>query len=150
MLIFAQSFIPTAAASNASIYGISSNASFLPAKLTVGLAGYMTSKIAQVKLMEYLAAENPQLFVCSVHPGMVDTMVFRASGATTEMGLPMDTVKLPAHFMVWLSSGRAKFLNGRFVWANWDVEELVGKAKEIEESSDLTIGCQGWPFPYVG
>ena len=32
------------------------------------------------------------------------------------------------------------------VWSNWDVEELAGKAEEIEQNFWLTMGMVGWPF----
>ena len=32
---------------------------------------------------------------------------------------------LPGNFAVWLASPEAKFLSGRFVWAEWDVDELL-------------------------
>ena len=54
-----------------------------------GLSAYMASKLAQTKLIEYLAAENPNVFAASVHPGMVETDVFTKSGAKAE-SLPMD------------------------------------------------------------
>jgi len=43
----------------------------------------------------------------------------------------------------------AKFLTGKFVWANWDVDELKG-LKEDVAGGKLTFGVDGWPFPNVG
>jgi hypothetical protein len=57
----------------------------------------------------------------------------------------LGTVKLPADFMVWAASPEAKFLNGKLVWANWDVDELVARKEEISSGSALTIGLNGWP-----
>ena len=57
-----------------------------------GLSAYISSKLAQVKMLEFLAAENPNVFVASVHPGMVETEIFRKSGAKAEQ-LPMDKGK---------------------------------------------------------
>jgi hypothetical protein len=37
----------------------------------------MSSKIAQAKLMEFIAHEHPEVFVCSVHPGVVETKMFK-------------------------------------------------------------------------
>jgi hypothetical protein len=34
-------------------------------------------------------------------------------------------VRLPGDFAVWLASPEASFLTGRFVWAQWDVDELL-------------------------
>lgn len=42
-------------------------------------------------------------------------------------------VELPGDFCVWLASKEAKFLHGKFVWANWDVDELKARAEEIEK-----------------
>jgi hypothetical protein len=57
-----------------------------------------------------------------------------------------DLVSLPASFNVWLASPEARFLKGKFLWANWDVDELKAQAKEIEASTQLSIGLVGWPF----
>jgi NAD(P)-dependent dehydrogenase (short-subunit alcohol dehydrogenase family) len=110
-----------------------------------GLSAYMASKLAQVRLVEYLAAEQPNVFAATVHPGMVETDIFTKSGAKAE-ALPMDTVQLPAHFVVWLASPEGAFLKGRSVWANWDVEELKSQAGEIQASLKMTSGLNGWPY----
>lgn len=41
------------------------------------------------------------------------------------------TVNLPTSFMVWAASEEAKFLNGKLVWANWDVDELKAAAATV-------------------
>jgi hypothetical protein len=44
-------------------------------------------------------------------------------------------VKLPGDFAVWAASNEAEFLHGRFVWANWDVDELqTGPLREKIEN----------------
>lgn len=48
--------------------------------------------------------------------------------------------------MVWLASPEARFLTGKFVWANWDVDELKTRSKEIQETTLLNIQLGGWPF----
>jgi hypothetical protein len=53
---------------------------------------------------------------------------------------------LPANFMVWLTQPKTKFLKGRFVWVNWDVDELCQQEKQIAESSIMTVNTVGWPF----
>jgi hypothetical protein len=55
-------------------------------------------------------------------------------------------VSLPASFNLWLASPEARFLKGKFLWANWDVDELKARAKEIEAGPQLSIGLVGWPF----
>jgi hypothetical protein len=61
----------------------------------------------------------------------------------------MDIVSLPASFNVWLASDEARFLKGKYLWTNWDVDELKARAKEIEESTQFTIGLVGWPFENI-
>jgi hypothetical protein len=55
-------------------------------------------------------------------------------------------VSLPASFIVWLASSEARFLKGKFVWANWDIDELKALAEKIEGTAYLNIGLVGWPF----
>jgi len=52
-------------------------------------------------------------------------------------------VQLPAHFLVWLASEEAKFLDGKFVWANWDAQELMTRAEEIRTSLLLRVTLKG-------
>ena len=55
------------------------------------------------------------------------------------------TAELPASFIVWACSPEAAFLKGKLVWANWDVEEIIAKAAEIQNSLAFTMGLTGWP-----
>lgn len=53
---------------------------------------------------------------------------------------------LAGQFAVWAASAEARFLHGRFVWCNWDVDEL--KTGEIrkridEDNSYLKVGVLG-------
>lgn len=50
---------------------------------------------------------------------------------------------LPAHFLVWLASEEAEFLKGKFVWANWDAQELLARADEIQSSMLLRVLLKG-------
>lgn len=52
-------------------------------------------------------------------------------------------MELPAHFCVWLASAEAEFLKGKFVWTNWDAQELVSRKQEIKASRLLTLGLNG-------
>lgn len=55
-------------------------------------------------------------------------------------------VNLPAHFFVWLASREAEFLKGKFVWANWDVDDLKARADEIKDSLLLRVLLNGVPL----
>ena len=37
-------------------------------------------------------------------------------------------------------------MKGKFLWANWDVDELKAQSKEIEASTKFNIDLVGWPF----
>lgn len=58
----------------------------------------------------------------------------------------VSSVSLPADYVVWAASPEAAFLKGRLVYANWDVEELVARTKEIEEGNEMTLGLIGYPY----
>lgn len=88
-MVAAKVFLPTANPSYAAILGMTTGTSGLPPAMLPGLSAYISSKLAQVKFLESLAVENPNVFVVSAHQGMVETSVFRKSGAKAE-AWPMD------------------------------------------------------------
>ncbi|KAK4504234.1 hypothetical protein PRZ48_005150 [Zasmidium cellare] len=103
-----------------------------------GIGAHAASKAAAMKLVEYIQAENPELHVVSLQPGSVPTE------ATANMKVQgKDSPDLPGQFCVWLVSEEAKFLKGKYVWANWDVRELMGRKEEIQGSRLLTIMLEG-------
>ncbi|MCJ1473399.1 hypothetical protein MMC13_002050 [Lambiella insularis] len=113
-----------------------------------GASAYVTSKLAQIRLLEHVAAECPDVFVVAIHPGIVETDLLLESAmvdANAE-GAFLDDVNLPAHFFVWATTKDAAFLRGKFCYANWDVEQLKARAKEIQETPILTPNILGWPF----
>lgn len=67
---------------DAPIISVNANMITLPTSGPVaqGASAYNCSKIALVRLFEYVSAENPDVFVVSVHPGAVDTDMLRSSG----------------------------------------------------------------------
>ncbi|PQE25868.1 Short-chain dehydrogenase reductase SDR protein [Rutstroemia sp. NJR-2017a BBW] len=117
-----------------------------------GMAAYSATKAATGKLIEAVASEYPasEVMVLSVHPGMLATDMARKIGEGVEkMGvgelpaMQMDDPQISANFMVWASSPEARFLRGKFVWANWDVDEMMAKREEIVGGSSLTLGLLG-------
>lgn len=56
----------------------------------------------------------------------------------------MEVAELAGNFVVWLASKEAAFLKGKFTWVNWDIEELKINAREIENTTELSIGLQGY------
>ena len=147
--IFAKHFL-SKCRPNATFISLSSAVLNFPAAMMTGLSSYCAAKLAVLKLNEYLAAENPGLRVFNVHPGSIETPMYEKHWSTRggiEAGPERDDPALPADFMVWLATPHAEFLRGRFVWASWDVDEMMAKKDEIEADPLLlapTIG--GWPF----
>ncbi|KAI0120724.1 hypothetical protein BJ170DRAFT_698863 [Xylariales sp. AK1849] len=106
----------------------------------VDSGAYPTGKAAALKMTDFIAAENPNVRVISVHPGWIPTD-FNAH----QQEAP-DSIKLPASFFVWLTSPEAAFLKSKYVWANWDAQELLERAEEIRGSRLLTWGLDGVPM----
>jgi len=44
-----------------------------------------------------------------------------------------DEISLPGGVCVWLTAEKRGWLSGRYYVANWDVEELLSRKKEIVE-----------------
>ena len=55
-------------------------------------------------------------------------------------------MSLPAHFLVWVVSSEARFLKGKYLCANWDVDELKRQKAQIESSRILEMAIHGWPY----
>ena len=124
---------------------------------TLGPASYPISKLAQAKLVEHSAAENKdrkRFKTYAVHPGIVPT---RLSDLTMDMCPPgtrdyidWDVAELPARFFVWLASPKASFIpSGKFLWANWDVNEMYERKDEFQKEIVLTQTLHGWPFEHM-
>ncbi|KAK4252122.1 hypothetical protein C7999DRAFT_27364 [Corynascus novoguineensis] len=138
----AQAFLRYAA-DDAVVVNVSSSA----AHLDYGgvFSAYSTAKMAVVRLWDSLGSANPELSVFHIQPGVVDTDMNREVGGIKAVGYE-DHVSLPATFMAWLASPEARFLKGKFLWANWDVDELKARRDELESSTLLKITLGGWPF----
>lgn len=110
-------------------------------------SAYGIAKTAVHKLWDTIAVANPGLSVFHTQPGSVRTeLSVAAFGTESFKNAWTDDVSLPAAFNVWLASPEARFLKGKFVWCNWDVDELKAQSSEIEKGTLLDIGLFGWPF----
>lgn len=109
--------------------------------------GYPSTKAGFSNYLCHLAdiVPEPSMRIISLHPGVVYTSaVERASGGRGK-DLPIwDDPSLAAHMALWLSSPAAAFLHGRFIWANWDADELVARREEIlSDHGMLKVGITG-------
>ena len=113
-------------------------------------ASYSVAKLASFRLWDAIAHANRQVRIYHVQPGVVDTDMNREAGGVKALGFE-DHVSLPASFCVWLASPEASFLRNKFLWANWDVDELMERREELEQRQGLLgITLGGWPFGEEG
>ncbi|KAF2420125.1 oxidoreductase [Tothia fuscella] len=141
-LYVAQAFLRHAA-EDAVVVEVNSSAAHI--NIAPAFASYSVAKLAVFRLWDTIAFASPHIRVYHIQPGVVDTDMNRGVGGVAAIGFE-DHVSLPANFNVWLASPEAVFLKGKFLWANWDVDELKAKAKEIEDSTRFDIQLIGWPF----
>jgi NAD(P)-dependent dehydrogenase (short-subunit alcohol dehydrogenase family) len=104
-----------------------------------GGSAYGITKLADIRLAAYVAAEHPHVRVTALHPGIVHTEM------ASEFFVPYakDTPALPGSVVNWLTSEEAAFLRGRYITANWDVNELIARKEEIVEKDLLTVQLSG-------
>lgn len=103
------------------------------------MAAYATSKLASQQLMAHLAAAYPNLTAISLHPGLVETDMFDPAFEK----FTKDTPELVGGVAVWLTSEKAKFLSGRAIAAQWSVDDLVDREKEIVDGGLLQMALTG-------
>lgn len=155
--ILAHYFIATCGGTGTIINLVSMGASFT----VPGISAYSGSKLAVIKLDEYLDAEKPDLRVFSVHPGIVAT-------TDTKRGMVVDAFTPFAHdtglqtggLSLYLATPRADHLRGGFISVNCesplysmicddmltlagDVEEMETHKKEISEKKLLKLSFLG-------
>ncbi|KAI1870064.1 hypothetical protein JX265_006234 [Neoarthrinium moseri] len=109
--------------------------------------GYGLTKNAGTLAMQLIAAETrpERMQVVSFNPGPVFTENAKVAGYTEE-DFAWNDPNLPGQFAVWAASSEARFLHGRFVWTEWDVDELKhGKIRSRidEDPAYLRIGVIG-------
>ncbi|KAK0123957.1 hypothetical protein ONS95_008945 [Cadophora gregata] len=92
-----------------------------------GMSSYSISKLIPVQLAAYVAAENPNVTAVALHPGTVHTDMTLDSFVR----FSIDTPELVGGIGVWLATEKAAFMTGKYVSANWDVEELTKRKDEI-------------------
>ncbi|KAK4044646.1 hypothetical protein C8A01DRAFT_11900 [Parachaetomium inaequale] len=141
-LFVAQAFLRYAA-DDAVAVNVSSSAAHL--NFGPGFVAYSAAKLAAVRLWDSVGFANPGLRVFHLQPGVVDTDMNKESGGVKAVGFE-DHVSLPATFIVWLASLEARFLKGKFLWSNWDIDELKARRSELESSTLLNVTLSGWPF----
>ncbi|KAI9451092.1 NAD-P-binding protein [Russula earlei] len=88
---------------------------------------YALSKFALNRLVEFVTVEYPAIKAFSVHPGVVQTDLFEECAGS----YPVDsTVGLAAATILYLTSGKADYLSGRYVSSSWDLGDVERDWKE--------------------
>lgn len=97
-----------------------------------GASDYQTSKHAINRLCEFVQSDhNDDGIKCfALHPGGVATDIGHSMPEHMHEYL-VDDPDLAASFAVWMCSGKADWAKGRYLSANWDVNELSALQTEI-------------------
>ncbi|CAG9996937.1 unnamed protein product [Clonostachys byssicola] len=108
---------------------------------------YGLTKSAGTLLVQQIAKDisADEIQIVSFHPGAVKTEAAERDGMA-DLPIKWDDANLAGHTAVWAATPEAKFLHGRFFWANWDVDEVKhGEAgKQIAEDENfLKVGMEG-------
>ncbi|THY18795.1 NAD(P)-binding protein [Aureobasidium pullulans] len=105
-----------------------------------GISSYSTSKLAVIKLSEYLDAEKPDLRVFTLHPGIVAATKSKR-GMVVDAFAPFakDPGMLTGAVSLYLATPKAEYLRGGFTSVNWDVEEMEKHRDEIKEKKLLKL-----------
>lgn len=100
--------------------------------LSKGASAYQTARFALCRFTEFVDSEhwNQGLVAITINPGGVKTKLALRMPEENH-GWLTDDVSLSADFLVWLAREKRDWLSGRFVSANWDVEELEAAKEDI-------------------
>lgn len=100
--------------------------------LTPTASDYQASKHAINRICEFVDVDHGEdgIKCFAIHPGGVATTLGRNMPEALHANL-VDDPGLAAGFAVWLCSGSADWAKGRYLSANWDVDELMAMKEEI-------------------
>lgn len=106
-----------------------------------GASAYQTSKLAILRLTEYLVVEYGAqgLLPLAVHPGAVATEMVLNALPDRYHGNLKDTPELAADTIVWLTQERREWLAGRYLSASWDMPEIMAREEEIVRGDKLKV-----------
>ena len=96
-------------------------------------SSYSLSKLVQIQIQRFVGVENPNITAMSLHPGAVMTPITKPMFVK----FSLDTHALAGGAAVWLATEKAKFMNGRYMGANWSVDDLMAMETEIVEKKLL-------------
>ncbi|KAI1776540.1 hypothetical protein F4818DRAFT_352463 [Hypoxylon cercidicola] len=114
--------------------------------LSPGMSAYQISKLAALRLSEFIVAEYGDKGVLSytIHPGNIPTDMltdFTGKKEVPDFWKPIfvETPELSADSLVYLTSQKRDWLAGRYVNVTWDLPELMEKKDEIVKGDKLKV-----------
>ncbi|KAF2194086.1 NAD(P)-binding protein [Zopfia rhizophila CBS 207.26] len=118
-------FLKQAINGHGTIITVSSGAA---GSLFPNMSSYISSKLAQTKLMEFLHIEHPNIRAFTLLPGLLNTAM------TAEAYLPYarDDPMLAGGLSLFLCTPRAEWMRSCVMSVNWDIEEMEAHKEEIQ------------------
>lgn len=111
--------------------------------VTPGISAYQSSKLAVLRVTQFIAAEygSQGVTAITVHPGnILNDIVGNPDDLGPELkAIFTETNELPADTIVWLTAEKREWLNGRYVNCTWDMPQLEAKEDEIVRSDRLKV-----------
>ncbi|KAI4870387.1 NAD(P)-binding protein [Hypoxylon rubiginosum] len=111
-----------------------------------GMSAYQTSKLATLRLSEFIVAEygDKGVLAYSIHPGNIPTDMLADLSGSKEVPdfwkpIFVETPELSADSLVYLTSQKRDWLAGRYVNATWDLPEFMEKEDEIVKGDKLKV-----------
>ncbi|KAK5633015.1 hypothetical protein RRF57_008729 [Xylaria bambusicola] len=109
-----------------------------------GYSAYQTSKLAVLRLTEFLNAEysDKGIVAFTIHPGNVATDMTRGPDGKVPAEIAhifVDTPELTGDSVVYLSKEKREWLGGRYVNVTWDLPELMDMKDEIVKGDKLKV-----------
>ncbi len=123
------------------VLNVSSMAAHMRFPLTAW-AGYNSSKLGGARIFESLRFEHPDVKFLNIHPGQIESDGFTRSGAPAPE--EMTDGSMAGKFFAWAATQESDGLSGRFLWAEWDIEELKAKKQEILDKDLLLFTVDGF------
>ena len=118
------------------IVNISSIGSQVSGPLGFSISALATNRLSQ-RVAESYADQG--VFCCAVHPGAVLPEVPPPGMPEHLKKISLDSVSLCGAFLIGLVKEKRDWLNGRYLDATWDVQELEKKKKEIVDGDKLKM-----------
>ncbi|KAI0266376.1 NAD-P-binding protein [Gloeopeniophorella convolvens] len=103
---------------------------------------YCTSKHAVDRFAEFITLEYPEIKVFPIHPGVIETQLNGEAQSGMEN---VDSVSLPAATILYVTSGKADYLSGRYISAPWDLGEVEKNWKDKIVSQNALVSKLALP-----